>query len=145
MRTRGDSSSSVEIDNSHARTEERDDATGTVYDSTALRSRAFDLSNGIYTLLQESGEFADADSKYAPDHDQWTLGSYMSYTRQQRWADAYIYQQSIDDELSPTPPVEQLGLDSVPILSGNGVVTDDGEIEIGPTTSRQGKPMASAW
>jgi len=53
MRTRGDSSSSVEIDNSHARTEERDDATGTVYDSTALRSRAFDLSNGIYTLLQE--------------------------------------------------------------------------------------------
>jgi len=99
MRTRGDSSSSVEIDNSHARTEERDDATGTVYDSTALRSRAFDLSNGIYTLLQESGEFADADSKYAPDHDQWTLGSYMSYTRQQRWADAYIYQQSIDDEL----------------------------------------------
>jgi len=63
----------------------------------------------------------------------------MSYTRQQRWADAYIYQQSIDDELSPTPPVEQLGLDSVPILSGNGVVTDDGEIEIGPTTSRQGK------
>jgi hypothetical protein len=144
MRTRGDSSSSVEIDNSHARTEERDDATGTVYDSTALRSRAFDLSNGIYTLLQESGEFADADSKYAPDHDQWTLGSYMSYTRQQRWADAYIYQQSIDDELSPTPPVEQLGLDSVPILSGNGVVTDDGEIEIGPTTSRQGKPMASS-
>lgn len=124
----------VEIDNSHARTEREADT----FDPPALRSRAYDLWDGTFRLLQEGGGWG----YWAGDggDDEWTLGSFMSYTTDARWADSYCYQSLIDDELSPTPMVELAGLETVPILSGSGDVSADGNLEIQEVTTREGRP-----
>jgi outer membrane protein assembly factor BamB len=137
MRT-PDDNDGLTIDNSHARTEDRRvfEEGEAVTDEPAVRSRAYDLGDGTFTLLQEGSTEGFWDG-YGDD-SQWSLGSYMGYSSEEKWADVYIYQQSIDDNLTPTPRVE--ANESVPLLSGNGLITDEGEIKVGTTTTRQGKP-----
>lgn len=134
-----------DVDRSHARTE--NDTNGINHgDEAALLSRCYDLSDGTFTLLQEGGTDGYwGENRSSPGQDEvYSLGSYMSYSGHDTWADAHIYQQLIDGDFSPTPGHRLHGPGSVtPIIRGTGRVTDDGEIEVHQLRRVEGRPQQS--
>lgn len=144
-----DGVSDEDFDHSHARTESmRNDPAGgrnsQVIDEYALRSTAFDLFNGTFSVLRENANrgYWARGRRLNRTKGDWNLGSFMSYSVDETWADSHVYQEMLDDEFSPTPPVASLpDADDVSVFSGIASVSDNGRVEVPSATKRSGRPM----